>query len=384
VSGVARGGVEAGVEACDQCLRRAWLVGSLSAQIERSLTDLPRQRSRELLALDDAGLATAIARGRAAQFLERARERDPSRLRAAIAGSHSWACCRHHHLYPEALRDLSDSPAILFGRGDASRLAELGRDAAVTIVGARRPSSYGREMATRLGRELATAGLAVVSGMALGIDSCSHAGVLEAEGLTVAVLGSGPDLPHPQRMRALYDRIVDRGLILTELPPGTAPRRWTFPARNRIMAALGAMTIVVEARARSGSLITSTIADDLGRDVGAVPGQVGSSPAEGTNNLIRTGAHLIRGGPDALDSVLGTGVAEKRVSGRNAPELDPELSDALGAVERGASTHDAISCEAGLEPGAAATALTRLELLGMVACDSAGRYRRTTVAADVA
>ena len=107
----------------------------------------------------------------------------------------------------------------------------------MTIVGARRPSAYGRELAEQLGRELAAAGLVVVSGMALGIDSCAHEGALAAGGLTVAVLGSGADVPYPMRMRQLYERIGERGLVLSELPPETAPRRWTFPARNRIMAA---------------------------------------------------------------------------------------------------------------------------------------------------
>ncbi len=370
--------------ACGACLRRAWLVGSLSGAIEGALGTRSTTRARALLSLADEELSAAVAAGEAERFLERSRERDPSRLREAVRGAHCWACCRHDPAYPAALRDLSDAPAALFGRGSPGLLERLDRKGAVTVVGSRRPSGYGREVAIRLGEELASAGMAVVSGMALGIDSCAHRGALDAGGLTVAVLGSGSDLASPERMRGLYEEIVGAGLVVSELPPGTTARRWTFPARNRIMAALGAITVVVEARARSGSLITATIADQLGRDVGAVPGLVGSSSAAGTNDLIREGAQLVRGGQDVLDSLLGPGVT--RVPGAGSAQggagLDPELARVLDLVEGGAVTLDAIAREGGLAAGTAAAALTRLELSGLLSCDAAGRYRRTTLAVE--
>ena len=124
--------------------------------------------------------------------------------------------------------------------------------------------------------------------MAMGIDSCAHHGALEAGGLTVAVLGTGVDVPYPTRCARLYEEIVDRGLVIGELPPGTRPWRWTFPARNRIMAALGGMTVVVEARERSGSLITATMAQDLGREVGAVPGGWVPPPRRGPTGCCGT------------------------------------------------------------------------------------------------
>ncbi|HEX3562132.1 MAG TPA: DNA-processing protein DprA, partial [Solirubrobacterales bacterium] len=295
--------------ACADCLRRAWLIGSLAGHIEKAVdSTTPGSRAHELLALSNEDLAEAMARAKASQFLERARLRDPERLLAAIAGARAWACCRHDALYPEAVNDLGDRPAVLFGRGDHGLLAGLSADGAVTIVGSRRPSAYGQELATDLGREVAAAGLTVVSGMAMGIDSCAHRGALEAGGLTVAVLGTGVDVPYPVRATRLYEEIVERGLVLSELPPGTTARRWTFPARNRLMAALGRMTVVVEARERSGSLITAEMAQDLNREVGAVPGRVGSSPAAGTNGLLRDGASVIRGGNDVLDSMVGVGV----------------------------------------------------------------------------
>jgi DNA processing protein len=366
-----------GVRACDECLRRAWLVGSLSQRIERAATRIAPRGTRELLGLSDERLAAALAGGRGGDYLKHARARDPRALRKAVRGAHCWACCRHDPSHPAVLGDLRDAPAVLFGRGDASLLAELSARPAVTIVGSRRPSAYGREVARELGRSVGAAGLPVVSGMALGIDSCAHEGALDAAGLTVAVLGSGPDLVHPASGRALHQRISDAGLVLGELPPSTAPRRWTFPARNRIMAALGAITIVVEARARSGSLITSGIAEQLGREVGAVPGRVGSSPAVGANSLLRDGAQVIRGGQDVLDSLLGAGAVT--LEPREGPAVEPELASALDAVERGAATQDAIARAAGLDAPGAATALTRLELIGLVSSDSAGRYTRTTL-----
>jgi DNA processing protein len=340
----------------------------------------PGRRAHELLGLSDADLSTALARSRAGEFLEQARARDPERMRAAVAGTHGWACCRHDDLYPEGLGDLGDGPAALFGRGDPALLAALAPAAAVTVVGSRRPSSYGRELATKLGREIGAAGLVVVSGMAMGIDSCAHRGALEARGVTVAVLGTGVDVAYPPRNARLYEEIVEHGLVVSELPPGTTARRWTFPARNRIMAGLSRMTVVVEARERSGSLITAEMAQELGRDVGAVPGRVGSSPAAGTNGLLRDGGFVIRGGEDVLDSMLGPGARALLPSARG-PALEPELGAVLDLVERGSSSADALARESRLDPGPLAAALVRLELAGYVRSDSGGRYERTVLAA---
>jgi DNA processing protein len=368
-----------GVEACDACLRRAWLVGSLSARIERAIEGVPGRRSRELLALGDERLAAAVAGGRDDGCLERARARDPRRLRAAVGAAGAWACCRHDDSYPPALADLADAPGLLFGRGDAALLGRLDGEASATIVGARRPSSYGRRMASGLALEIAAARVPVISGMAMGIDSCAHQGALRGGGFTVAVLGSGPDVASPANQRSLYERIATSGLVLSELPPGTQPRRWTFPARNRIMAALGTMTVVVEARARSGSLITADMAEQLGKEVGAVPGQVGSPVAEGANALLRDGAQVIRSGADVLDSLLGPGAAAERAA-TAASELDRELVDVLDAIDAGAATQDEVAQSAGLAAGAALTSLARLELLGLVLCDSSGRYERAPLA----
>jgi DNA processing protein len=369
---------ESGPRACAACLRRTWLIASLAAHIEKAVDkSVPGRRVHEVLALPDEELAEAMAGSRAGEFLARAAARDPARLLDGVAGARAWACCRHDALYPEALNDLGDPPAVIFGRGGIPLFESLASDEMVTVVGSRRPSSYGGELAAKLGGELAVAGLVVVSGMAMGIDACAHRGALEAGGLTVAILGTGVDVPYPARSLRLYDDIVDRGLVLSELPPGTTARRWTFPARNRIMGALGRMTVVVEARERSGSLITASMAEDLGREVGAVPGRVGSSPAAGTNALLRDGGSVIRGADDVLDSILGVGVRHSAI--RRGPSLDPELAGVLDLVERGSSSADALARASALEPGPLAAALVRLELSGYLRSDSGGRYERTTL-----
>ena len=202
-----------------------------------------------------------------------------------------------------ALREAPNAPWALIGRGDPVMLEGLEPSKTVTIVGARRATTYGREVARELGRELAGAGMVVVSGLAFGVDACAHRGALDA-GRTFAVLGCGSDIAYPAAHHSLWRRTCERGLVLSELPPGASPWRWTFPARNRIMAALAGMTVVVEAAERSGSLITAEAAADLGRQLGAVPGPVTSRTSAGPNGLLAGGAHVIREAQDVLDAML--------------------------------------------------------------------------------
>jgi DNA processing protein len=368
-----------GPSACERCLRRAWLIAGLSSRIERALEGAPGGRTGELLGLRDAELPKALPKG---DQSDRRRPPSPAAMREAVASADAWACCHHDDAYPASLRDLgAQVPACLFGRGNPCRLDRLSADGRVTVVGSRRPSGHGRETAVLLGRDLASAGLLVVSGMALGIDSCAHEGALAANGATVAVLGSGPDVPHPARMRRLYEEIVRDGVVLAELPPGAQARRWTFPARNRIMAALGELVVVVEARDRSGSLITADLAQELGRELGAVPGRVRTVSTRGTNKLLRDGAQVIRAGQDVLDSLLGAGAVEANAA-PPGPALEPQLAEVLELIEGGAVNLDAVAREGGLPADAAAVAITRLELLGYVAVDGSGRYERTALAVD--
>lgn len=361
--------------ACPGCLRRSRLLAHLAPYIERLATGAPGQRSPELLRLSNEDLAAVAAPKVAEQVLAEVGATPEERLRAELAEAECWACCRHDPLYPVGLRDAADAPWALIGRGDPALLAGLVPEGTVTVVGARRASTYGRQVARELSRELAAAGLVVVSGLAFGIDACAHRGALEA-GRTIAVLGCGADVAYPAAHRSLWRQVGETGLVLSELPPGSGAWRWTFPARNRIMAALAGMTVVVEAAERSGSLITADLAADLGRDLGAVPGPVGSRLSAGPNALLSGGACLVRDAQDVLDALLGPGA--RRIE-RGGPALGAAQRAALEAIELGAETCDAVAAELGVGGAEAAAALAALESLGYVECSLVGVYSRTTL-----
>jgi DNA processing protein len=363
--------------ACPECLRRSWLLALLGPYIEKIATGALGSRSPELLRLSSEDLVAAAAPKVAGELLARVEALDEGHLAAELLAARCWACCRHGDLYPQGLRDASDAPWALIGRGDPGLLDGLEPFGAVTIVGARRATSYGREVARELGRELAAAGMVVVSGLAFGVDACAHRGAIDA-GRTIAVLGCGPDTAYPAAHRALWRQICERGTVISEFPPGAVPWRWTFPARNRIMAALGGMTVVVEAAARSGSLITADLAADLGRDLGAVPGPVTSRASAAPNSLLAGGACVVRDAQDVLDAMLGAGAKQLE---RGGPALDQRLAEVLGAVEMGAASCDGAAAALGLPGPDVAAALARLELLGYVTCSTVGTYSRTLLGA---
>ena len=363
--------------ACPDCLRRSWLLSLLGPYIERIATGSPGARSPELLRLSNEDLVAAAAPKVAAQLLGRVAALPERLLAEELRAAQCWACCRHGDLYPVGLRDAPDAPWALIGRGNPRLLDGLEPVAAVTIVGARRATSYGCEIARELGRELAAAGMTVVSGLAFGIDACAHRGAIDA-GRTIAVLGCGPDTAYPAAHRSLWRRIAEEGLVISELPPGATPWRWTFPARNRIMAALAGMTVVVEGATRSGSLITADLAADLGRDLGAVPGPITSRASAGPNNLLAGGACLVRDAQDVLDAMLGAGAT--RIE-RGGPALDQTLVEILEAVEAGEGSCDGVASALGLSGPDTAAALSRLELLGYVTCSAMGLYSRTLIPA---
>ncbi|MGH2782469.1 MAG: DNA-processing protein DprA, partial [Thermoleophilaceae bacterium] len=256
-------------------------------------------------------------------------------------------------------------------------LEALREEPSVAIVGTRNPSPYGNQVAYALGRGLGAARVSVVSGLALGIDATGHRGCLAGRGMPVAVLACGPDVVYPRRHRRLHREVREHGLVLSELPPGTQPFRWSFPARNRIMAGLARLTVVVEAADPSGSLITTDFARDLGRSVAAVPGRVTSRVARGTNALLRDGAVPITATEDVLDELFGAGM-------RRAPPADARLTDpederlrrVLEAAERLGSVA-AIAEETGLETGDARAALGRLETEGYLVRRDLGGWERT-------
>jgi DNA processing protein len=277
------------------------------------------------------------------------------------------AVCAHSETYPGRLRELAQPPAVIY----ATRIEWIPREDehVAAVIGSRRPSEYGRTVAYGLGRGLGAAGVPVVSGLALGIDAIAHRGCLDGGGRTIAVLACGVDVAYPRTNRRLYERIREHGTIVSELPPGTRPQRWLFPARNRIMAALGSVTVVVEAADRSGTLITADYAADIGRDVAAVPGPVTTDVAAGTNGLLRSGAALVTGPQDVLDLLYGVGVREVP----RAPTLDPSDRRLVELVSRGTDL-DQIGRAAGLDAPALRAALARLERRGAVRRAPSGSY----------
>jgi DNA processing protein len=239
----------------------------------------------------------------------------------------------------------------------------------VAIVGARACSPYGATVARSLGRELARAGLVVVSGLARGIDGEAHRGALEAGGFTVAVLGCGIDRDYPASHRELARRIAERGLIVSEYAPGVEPAPWRFPARNRIVAGLSAATVVVEARERSGALITADLALEEGRDVLAVPGEITSALSAGTNALLRLGATPLTSTADVLEHF---GLDE--AAGGAAVEVGDTATSVLERLREGPLGADELARATGLAAEAVAVALSELELAGL-AFAADGVYR---------
>lgn len=231
--------------------------------------------------------------------------------------------------YPSQLASIYDPPALLYWRGRPDALARLQR--CVAIVGTREATKYGLAIARRMGEYLAENGVAVVSGMALGIDAEAHRGALNT-GLTVAVLGSGIDVVAPPSHQALYTRICEAGLVLAELPPGHPPAAWTFPMRNRIVSGLSQALVVVEAGIKSGTLITVDCANDQGRDVFAVPGPIGATQSKGTNHLIQQGAHLLMH-PDELLEAMGWREIDTSAPPGGKSDLDVHLSLTKPEVE---------------------------------------------------
>jgi len=305
---------------------------------------------------------------RSTDFSEFARRFDEAGFRRRLAESGLRWVGRSDAGFPGRLRAIHDPPLGFFVRGEVG--LELLDQPCVAIVGARACSPYGMSVATSLGRELAAAGVVVVSGLARGVDAAAHRGALE-RGTTVAVLGCGIDRNYPRAHASLAAQIARSGLILAEYPPGVEPAPWRFPARNRIVAGIAQATVVVEAREKSGALITADLALDEGREVLAVPGEITSALAFGTNALLRLGATPVTCAADVL-AAIGLEAAPPP---RQAP-LEARLEVVRAAVAEAAATANEVARATGLGPGEVAAALVELELLGIVQ-EVDGVYRTT-------
>lgn len=349
--------------ACAACLRRTRLLAALGGHLDHRRYD--RHRLTALLALPDHELLAAAGVRDAAVMRARCEAEDSPAI-----GPERARVCRHDHGYPAMLAGPAGGPAVLHLAGDRARIATLLDAPCVAVVGTRRASDYGVEVARALGRALSAAGLTVVSGMAHGIDSAAHAGALEAGGNTLAVLPGGCDRPYPPGRAALHHRILERGGALSELPFGHRPRRWCFIARNRIIAGLAELTVIVEAAERSGALVTAGLTQDLGREVAAVPGRVTSPSAAGTNALLKDGAALVRDGEDVLDLVFGAGGHRLR---RLPDRLPPPLGELHDEISRGRDTLESLTAD-GRHVDDVLVGLAELELRGLVRAGLGGRY----------
>lgn len=382
------------MNACTDCLLRSVLQNEAIGFAERSM--LPPDRARELLSLSPDEIIDRLS----------ASERDVSESVAARVDQiregpefrRTWCACRHDGSYPAEFFNLAQPPWVLFGIGDTEMLRGLTTHHGVAIVGARRASAYGREVAYGLGRDLAAAGMTVISGMALGVDGAAHRGALQINGRTIAVLAGGPDRPYPRSHRLLYEQVIEHGAVLSERPPGSRAQRWGFPARNRLIAALSLKTILVEGTERSGAMHTVGFAEELGQTAVAVPGPVTSPLSAGPNKLLfDQGGGIVRNARDVLDQIylVDETLTEPTCAGSAtvkhaspppalsppqpppvAETLPPHVRAVYQCVRTGESTPSAIGAElAELAPRKIVTALGELELAGYVERDERGGYR---------
>ena len=267
--------------------------------------------------------------------------------------------------YPKRLREIYDPPALLYLRGELQKEDEL----AISIVGSRKTSPYGRWITEKISQELARHGVTIVSGMARGIDSLGHLGAILVGGRTIAVLGCGVDVIYPSENRSLFSRIIDHGAVLSEFPMGSPPEGGHFPKRNRIISGLSIGVVVVQASAESGSLITASYALEQGREVFAVPGNVGAEGSRGTHQLIKDGAKLVESSEDILEEILPQWRREREATQKaegpeqNLSEEEKRLFEFLGE----SPLHiDALIRESQFDPGKVSSLLLNLELKGLV------------------
>ncbi len=279
--------------------------------------------------------------------------------------------------YPPMLKDIPDPPPVLFVLGDSSVLAHK----QLAMVGSRHPTPAGRETAQEFARHLATNGIVITSGLALGIDAASHEGALKSGGMTLAVAGTGLDRVYPARHRELAHQIAEHGALISEFPPGTPPVAGNFPRRNRIISGLSMGVLVVEAALRSGSLITARYAIEQGREVFAVPGSIHNPQAKGCNSLIKQGAKLVETANDIYEELGGfaSSLAEERDPEPGSPpvNLDADYQRVLDSVDHAPTAVDTVVQRSGLTADAVCSMLLVLELQGLIASTSSGHYCQT-------
>ncbi len=305
----------------------------------------------------------------------------------AVETSLDWANGPNNHLitlqdpeYPAQLREVPDPPPLLFVHGDPEVLSTP----QLAMVGSRNPTTPGRETAREFAHHLAASGITITSGLAIGIDSACHTGALEADGLTIAVTGTGLDRVYPASQHALAHTIAQQGALVSELPPGTQARPGNFPRRNRIISGLSLGTLVVEAAEKSGSLITARLASEQGREVFAIPGSIHNPLARGCHKLIRQGAKLVETSRDILEELgpLLPDLARQPERGHSnsnqtEPALDPDYQLLLDCMGFDPIQADTLIERSGLTAEEVSSMLILLELEGHVSSAPGGIYCRT-------
>ena len=333
----------------------------------------------ELLAVDGLGLQTASAIA-----IDRQRI-NPEKLlhQHEQENPHFWTPAEAE--YPHLLLEIPDPPPVLYYQGVVEPLENRGAIPAIAIVGTRDPSDYGRRWTRKLSVALAQAGFLVVSGLADGIDTEAHASCLNAGGRTIAVMGTGVDVVYPFSNRSLAQRIAKQGLLLSEYPVGTQPDRVNFPRRNRIIAGLSRATLVLEAPQKSGALITARLANDYSRDVYVLPGSLDNKRCRGCLDLLYQGAHAILGEAHLLELLealprLASDLPQQLSLLETPPpdDLTPDLQQVLQMMSSEAIAVDVVVQQTKLPTGTVLSALSQLELLGLVCQLSGGtRYQRS-------
>jgi DNA processing protein len=334
---------------------------------------------------DDARRAAGMS-AEASRYIDAASGSDADALRRRAA-ERAWVEEPRHHVlpftdsrYPLALRGMARSPIALYLAG----CPEVLNDPQLSIVGSRNPTAAGRDTAFSFAESLAACGLGITSGLAEGIDSAAHRGALAAQGVTVAVLGSGLDIIYPRINRALSEQIAVQGALISEFPLGTPPRRENFPQRNRIIAALGLGTLVVEAARRSGSLITARLAGDHNRELFAIPGSIHNPLSRGCHELIRQGAKLTETAADILSELNFSAFFEGVRRSSGSPDsaagidagMDKEHKILLDALGFDPADLDMLVVRTGFKPEAVSSMMLILELEGHVQAAPGGRYSR--------
>jgi len=287
-------------------------------------------------------------------------------------------CCNEPD-YPLLLSQLPDPPPLLYVCGNVQVLNEP----QLAMVGSRNPSASGQQTARDFSRHLSAAGLAITSGLALGIDAASHQGALDAGGSTIAVMGTGLDRVYPARHRDLAREISVHGVLVSEFPVGTPPRAENFPRRNRIISGLSLGTLVIEAALRSGSLISARCAGEQGREVFAIPGSIHNPLARGCHHLIRQGAKLVETAQDVIDELgplagacAGPEQDLATRTGAKQPQLDAEYTQLLDYIGFDSASVDQLVTTSGLTPAEVSSMLLQLEMQGFIASSSGGLYNR--------